>query len=272
VDLRVEIFTRRTSRARGILRAPVGATRGESDGVSGRDVCWRLPTLGEEDAGVIRTTRQYRLQAHGRTVLLEPGGHVSIGRHSSNDLPIDHPEVSRFHAEVDWPRGAARPVIVDLESANGTYLDGDLVDGRAPLRADARLEVGPIDLTVSVLLDGAIVSGAGQTVCRLVGERCPELHGTVLDADATRALLRDLEALRRTATLALVGADGFEAQVTFGGGWVMDARTKRNAGVAALRELLTRDAPSRYIVSREVRPCERTLSVSVREFLDREAG
>ena len=220
---------------------------------------------------MFRATRQYRIGAKDRTVLLQPGGRVSIGRHSSNDLPIDHAEVSRFHAEIDWPRGHARPVVIDLDSANGTWIDGELIEGPTPLGADARVELGPVDLAISVLLDGGIVDSPEQSAFRLVGERMPEVHGMTLGSSSTRELLRDLEALRRTATLHLVGADGFEAHVTFGGGWIMNTRTKRHDGVEALRELVARDAPSRYVVAREVRPCERPLALSVRTFLTREA-
>ncbi|MHC5537611.1 ATP-binding protein [Singulisphaera rosea] len=64
---------------------------------------------------------------------------MALGRDQSNPIRLHDTEVSRRHAEV-------RPVddsfrIVDLGSANGTYLNGQPVD-QAPLRSGDRLQLG----------------------------------------------------------------------------------------------------------------------------------
>jgi two-component system, NtrC family, response regulator GlrR len=64
----------------------------------------------------------------------------SIGSHPSNDLVIEDPTVSRFHCEVRLdPRLGVR--VHDLESRNGTFLDGVQVQ-QATLRGDSLLKLG----------------------------------------------------------------------------------------------------------------------------------
>jgi phosphatidylserine/phosphatidylglycerophosphate/cardiolipin synthase-like enzyme len=59
-------------------------------------------------------------------------GENAIGRSSSNDVVISHPSVSRSHAKIVI--NGERPVLVDLESQNGTYLNGAPVTGAVPLK------------------------------------------------------------------------------------------------------------------------------------------
>src|SRR3954464_11377983 len=64
---------------------------------------------------------------------------MALGRDQSNPIRLHDTEVSRRHAEL-------RPVddtyrIVDLGSANGTYVNGQAVD-QAPLRSGDRLQLG----------------------------------------------------------------------------------------------------------------------------------
>ena len=49
----------------------------------------------------------------------------SIGAHHRNDVVLDDPTVSRFHCEVVAEAGGLR--VLDLESRNGTVLDGVVV-------------------------------------------------------------------------------------------------------------------------------------------------
>lgn len=76
------------------------------------------------------------------------GRRMTIGRDPSNDVVLDDPNVSRFHAEVVAGDGGAE--LRDLGSRNGTRLDGRLTAGAA-LRAGSELGVGPFRL----VFDGA---------------------------------------------------------------------------------------------------------------------
>ncbi len=71
---------------------------------------------------------------------------LTIGRLVSNDLPLNHPEVSRTHAGIKEVGGDYW--IFNLSNANGTILNGAPVDS-APLAAGDVIQLGPFTLLVS---------------------------------------------------------------------------------------------------------------------------
>ncbi len=73
---------------------------------------------------------------------------MALGRDQSNPIRLHDTEVSRRHAEVRPVDDAYR--IVDLGSANGTFVNGQPVD-QAPLRSGDRLQLGQ---TVMLFNDG----------------------------------------------------------------------------------------------------------------------
>ena len=79
------------------------------------------------------------------TFRILPGSIKTIGRATRADFIVDAPLVSRLHCRVT--AGATELEVVDLESTNGTYVNGSRVD-RATLRAGDRLGVGRVELTV----------------------------------------------------------------------------------------------------------------------------
>jgi pSer/pThr/pTyr-binding forkhead associated (FHA) protein len=56
---------------------------------------------------------------------------LTIGRDSSNDLIIDHSLASRRHARLE--RTEEGYFIHDLNSTNGTFVNGDMISGARPL-------------------------------------------------------------------------------------------------------------------------------------------
>ncbi|MFF9396851.1 FHA domain-containing protein [Streptomyces griseoluteus] len=60
------------------------------------------------------------------------GGRITVGRSADADVPLDDPDVSRLHCAVTVT-AEGRVSVADLESTNGTTLDGARVTGR-PLR------------------------------------------------------------------------------------------------------------------------------------------
>ena len=66
-------------------------------------------------------------------------GSTRIGRAPDNELVFPSPSVSGHHALIEV--GAAHRVL-DLESRNGTFLNGDRVDGGRALRDGDRLKIG----------------------------------------------------------------------------------------------------------------------------------
>lgn len=68
---------------------------------------------------------------------LEP---ITVGRVPPCDLVLDHPSVSRFHCRVQLV--SDRVVVTDLNSTNGTFVDGVRVVGSAPVLHGAVLRLG----------------------------------------------------------------------------------------------------------------------------------
>ncbi|SCK21125.1 FHA domain-containing protein [Streptomyces sp. WMMB 322] len=76
------------------------------------------------------------------------GGKVTLGRSAEADVPLDDPDVSRLHCAVTVSDGGA-VTVADLDSTNGTMLDGAPVGGRPVLfRPGATLRAGESALRV----------------------------------------------------------------------------------------------------------------------------
>src|SRR5206468_11797215 len=73
---------------------------------------------------------------------------LRIGRAPDNDLALQHPLVSRRHAELSV--SASGLIVTDLESANGTFIDGVQVLPNQPTRVEPgqTLQIGPFIFAV----------------------------------------------------------------------------------------------------------------------------
>ena len=90
--------------------------------------------------------------------------HLTLGRDRSNDLVLEDPNVSRFHAEV--ARLDDRVAVRDLGSRNGTRVNGELVR-TAVLEPGSEVGIGPYRL----VFDGsAFVARSEQGALRLDAE------------------------------------------------------------------------------------------------------
>lgn len=73
------------------------------------------------------------------------GAGLTIGRAADNDVVIDDGVVSGHHARVVAPA-----TLVDLDSTNGTLLNGTAVRGRAPLAPGDTIAIGETVLRFEV--------------------------------------------------------------------------------------------------------------------------
>ena len=71
---------------------------------------------------------------------------VAIGSDPSNELVIDEPTVSRRHAEVIQRSGVFQ--IRDLDSTNGTFVNGKRVDAPVPIEAGDEIPFGGVRFDV----------------------------------------------------------------------------------------------------------------------------
>ena len=68
----------------------------------------------------------------------------ALGRSPKNDIVLNDPNVSTFHARVE--RGASGFTLVDLKSTNGTVVNKKRLKEPALLRPNDLLVLGPVRL------------------------------------------------------------------------------------------------------------------------------
>jgi len=86
---------------------------------------------------------------------------ANIGRADYNDLVIPDESVSTTHAKLQRREGVW--VLVDLDSTNGTFVDGERVKGEAPLSPGVTVRFGDISLVFDPTDDAAGVAKGGGT-------------------------------------------------------------------------------------------------------------
>jgi len=85
---------------------------------------------------------------------------VNIGRADYNDLVFPDESVSTAHAKLQRREGVW--VLVDLGSTNGTFVDGDQIQGEAPLAPGATVRFGEISAVFEPTDDSAgVAKGSG---------------------------------------------------------------------------------------------------------------
>src|SRR5437899_9953342 len=86
---------------------------------------------------------------------------VNVGRADYNDLVISDGSVSTAHAKLQRREGVW--VLVDLDSTNGTFVDGERVHGESPLAPGAVVRFGDVQLVFEPTDDALEVAKGGGT-------------------------------------------------------------------------------------------------------------
>lgn len=87
---------------------------------------------------------------------------VNVGRADYNDLPLADPSVSTSHAKLQRREGVW--VLMDLDSTNGTFVDGERVQGEIPLAPGATLKFGDVEVVFEPTDDALGIGKGGGTV------------------------------------------------------------------------------------------------------------
>ncbi len=84
-----------------------------------------------------------------RTFLLQPDGpaRVAIGRSADSDMMVDHPTISRRHAELELRDGCCW--LRDLDSTYGTRVNGTRISDPVPLHAGDAVMLGGVALAIT---------------------------------------------------------------------------------------------------------------------------
>ena len=80
------------------------------------------------------------------TFRLTPGSIKTVGRATGADFIVDATMVSRVHCRLT--AGAAEIELEDLDSTNGTFVNGRRVEKRMLVKAGDRIGVGRVELQV----------------------------------------------------------------------------------------------------------------------------
>jgi len=87
---------------------------------------------------------------------------VNVGRAEYNDIVVPDQSVSSAHAKIQLREGIW--MVVDLDSTNGTFVDGDKVSGDAPIAPGAVLRFGEISVVFESTKDDSVKQGGGTQV------------------------------------------------------------------------------------------------------------
>jgi pSer/pThr/pTyr-binding forkhead associated (FHA) protein len=90
---------------------------------------------------------------------------VNLGRADYNDIVLPDPSVSTSHAKLQRREGVW--VLVDLDSTNGTFVDGERVKGEAPIAPGAMVRLGDVQLLFEPADEKqGVLKGGGTQVLR----------------------------------------------------------------------------------------------------------
>ena len=81
------------------------------------------------------------------TFRILPGNTKTVGRAPQAQFIVDAALVSRVHCRLT--AGATEIEVVDLDSTNGTFVNGQRIDKRATAKAGDRLGIGRVELIVT---------------------------------------------------------------------------------------------------------------------------
>lgn len=89
-----------------------------------------------------RSPAEAREEVEARTLEFGDRDVMTIGRDANNDLVLDNPTVSRFHAQIE--RVGQRFRVRDLRSSNGTFVNGQQIEGEVWLKQGDAVRIGRV--------------------------------------------------------------------------------------------------------------------------------
>jgi pSer/pThr/pTyr-binding forkhead associated (FHA) protein len=192
-----------------------------------------------------------------------------VGRAPECDLPVPSPRASRNHAEVSFE--GEHVIVRDLDSTNGTFVNGEKVEGTRVLRPGDRIGVGGSELTFCRALgvegfsagmnEDATVACTAET---LSGKRHELLRGD-LSQIPVAAVLQVLSEEKMTGSLAIL-SDEASARVWIEEGRPVHAQKDDLTGLEAALAICS-ITEGRFLCADAAGPPARTLDLTATELL-----
>ncbi|MFO0636048.1 MAG: FHA domain-containing protein [Nannocystaceae bacterium] len=136
---------------------------------------------------------RFRFKIGGKTVLLPEGQH-DVGRMAGCWLVLDDDLVSRTHARFHV--GREETEVEDLGSRNGTFLNGERIQGRRALKDGDRVRIGRELIAVLGMDTSQAVDGdedLRRTLAPGEDTRFPSLIGQLVDKALKAGKIKDAE-------------------------------------------------------------------------------
>jgi hypothetical protein len=148
---------------------------------------------------------QYRLKIGARTLKL-PEGSVDVGRSSDCWLTLDDDLISRYHARFHVSEDAV--VLEDLKSRNGTFVNGEQLEGKIDLHHADKVRIGRETITFVEL--EAEEDESADALRRTIGpgedSKFPSLIGALVEKSLNMGKLKEAERYALALTNQLASA------------------------------------------------------------------
>jgi len=194
------------------------------------------------------------------------GGRIAIGRGRDCGFAVCTDDASRRHAEVYTEDGLF--LVRDLESRNGTFVNGELIGGPRALEPGDRIGVGSSAITFCLVqgsLGGFLSDPAGHETALFTRKDTHDSFRGELAEIPIFVVLQMLEMGHKTGRLE-VQTDQGPARIWLGDGQPLHAETEKAAGVEAAIALVGASR-GRFGVDSNAELPERTLEISMTELL-----
>lgn len=156
---------------------------------------------------------------------------VVLGRDpTAANFLLSDDRISRVHAMILFREG--QYVVKDLNSSNGTYLNGRRVSGVAPIKAGDRIGIAPFSLEFVQTPQPGAESAAGG-----LADSLNKFEGSITTLPVTD-LIQLLNATKQSGLLQILDTDGRRADLVFVDGEIEQAHYDGHEGEAAVYHLM----------------------------------
>lgn len=198
----------------------------------------------------------YLINVAGSRIPLRRGHSYVLGRGRECEIVVPDAACSRSHATLTVAKDADRVYVDDMDSRNGTYLNGRSIHGPTTVPDGGRVRIGS-SVFLLQLRDSAVVSDLEET-CTTSGD--PDgrsLDGGELTGLGLLETLRLLVTARRSVTVKIALPAG-SASIELRGGEILSAEHSTLRGFDALVQL-GREQSGIFWLSESVEPCARDI-------------